>query len=192
MISWDKKIVRNNSLIYLLIFGFVTFISFLLTLNFEPENPKNTKQIELLKNYTPDFLHREIPLSFYTNRGFRDWYRYPLPYPYSINWVDTPNYGAEIIDERNIDDINFNEEGKIKINIKPIRLFSFNQKYLVAGVSSDDNYKKDSLTYIIFHFGSNKIEQFKNKIDLTKRTDELKFDRVDSMVSLEDYENKFH
>lgn len=50
--------------------------------------------IERLKGYVDPAARAAIPPDFYTEAGFRDWWRYPLVYPYSVTAIDTPEAGA--------------------------------------------------------------------------------------------------
>ncbi len=79
-------------------------------------------QVELLKSYVPAERLPTINPGYYTYFGFRDLWRFPLVYPYSIQTIDTVNYGrfldeSEVID---YDDINHQKSQKRALTPSPI------------------------------------------------------------------------
>lgn len=192
MIDWDNKKKRNNGCVYLIGIAFLSFIAFIVMFIIIPaENiERDTKQIEILKNLESDSIRDKVPSKFYSNGGFRDWYRYPLVYPYSINWADSPYSGGIVMDERNVKDINWSSEGSKQVLNRGIHFLSFDQNYLFAGYFENE-YNRDTLHYYILHFGNNKVEELKSELELRKRAKELNFEKVDSMISIDDYQNFF-
>ena len=49
--------------------------------------------IAKLKSYVPENVLKTVDAEFYTYAGFRDWWRFPLVYPYSICCIDTLDAG---------------------------------------------------------------------------------------------------
>lgn len=192
MIEWDNKRKRNNGCLYLIGIAFLSFITFIVVFIIIPtENiERDTKQIVILKKLESDSISGKVPPKFYSNRGFRDWYRYPLIYPYSINWADSPYSGGIVMDERNVKDINWSSEGSKQVLNRGIHFLSFDQNYLFAGYFENE-YNRDTLHYYILHFGNNKVEELKSERELRKRAKELNFEKVDSMISIDDYQKIF-
>ena len=142
-------------------------------------------QIDYLKSLTPDSLKDKIPTSYYHYFGFRDWYRYPLIYPYSLTSVDVVNY-ASLSDERNVVDISDSNDGEIGLGLNGITALSFDQRLLL--VKTEDFYHLDALpSYFLFHFDSQKIEQFDDLEGLIDRANQLKFNGSDTLMTMEDY-----
>lgn len=147
------------------------------------------RQIELLKSYVPDSLQNKVPSSFYTDFGFRDSYRLPIVYPYSINCVDILENG-QISDERNAIDITRNDDGVNQLQVYGITEFSFDKNLLVAKLSDEFEPTKDR-GYILFHFDNQKTEEFKTKSELMKRARQLGFSGEDKMMTLKEYNQLF-
>jgi len=47
-----------------------------------------------LMSYLDPAVRNRVPTNFYTQEGFRDWWRYPLVYPYSITAIDADDFGS--------------------------------------------------------------------------------------------------
>ena len=146
------------------------------------------RQIELLKSYAPDDLNRNIPPSFYTYLGFRDWYRFPLVYPYSLNCIDSPDYGY-ISDERNAIDITYSTEGAEQLEVSGITRFTFDKKLLLAELSSpsDDSEK----TYVLFRFSNHTTERFDSLDALMQKADEHGYTGSDTLITIREYNSQF-
>lgn len=192
MIDWDNKTKRNNGCLYLIGIAFSSFITFIVLFIIIPDEniERDTRQIMILKKLESDSIRGKVQEKFYLNAGFRDWYRYPLVYPYSVNWADSPYSGASVRDERRVKDINWSSEGSEQVFNRGIHFLSFDRNYLFASYFENE-YKRDTLHYYILHLGSNEVEELKSELELRKRADELNFEKVDSMISVEDYQKLF-
>lgn len=154
-----------------------------------PDSLSSENQINYLKSLTPNSLRDEIPDSYYYHFGFRDWYRYPLVYPYSLSSTDGVNY-ASLSDERNVIDISESNDGEIGLGINGITALSFDQRLLL--VKTEDFYSSNAIpSYSLFHFDSQEIEQFNDLKSLIKRANNLKFNGSDTLMSMEDYSHLF-
>jgi hypothetical protein len=60
-------------------------------------------QVELLKSYVPAETLPTVNPDYFTYFGFRDWWRWPLVYPYSIHAIDTVDHGR-LLDESEVTD----------------------------------------------------------------------------------------
>jgi hypothetical protein len=54
---------------------------------------RRADHIAMLKSYVPENVLKTVDPKFYTESGFRDWWRIPLVYPYSIHCIDTLDSG---------------------------------------------------------------------------------------------------
>ncbi|MFM7023594.1 MAG: hypothetical protein ACKOXB_11520 [Flavobacteriales bacterium] len=147
------------------------------------------KQIALLKSYEPDSFKNKVPNKFYTYFGIRDWFRFPLPYPYSIHCLDMRDYG-NLYDERDILDISKNSNEGVSIAISGIRNFTYDKNILV-GIIEEQYAEEKNKTYFIFHFASQQTEEFSSLEELKKRTKELKFDGPKKLLNLKEYDSLF-
>ena len=146
------------------------------------------RQIEILKSYVPDSLKDKVPTSFFTYFGFRDWYRLPIVYPYSINCADIIEYG-QINDELNAVDIT-SFHGVDQLQVCGITNFTFDKNLLLAEQSDKFEPSKER-GYVIFHFDTQKIEKFSSKIELMKRARQLGFTGQYNMMTLKEYSQLF-
>lgn len=138
-----------------------------------PDSANGSSQIESLKSLTPDSLKKEVPASFFTYFGFRDWYRFPLVYPYSINCVDILDYG-QLYNERLAANISESNEGVIQLQIFGIRAFTFDENLLLAKLMNQMEPSRPA-SYILFYFGTQKTETFNSEDQLFKRAREIGF-----------------
>lgn len=149
---------------------------------------KNNSQIELLKSYVPDSLKNKVPSTFYTHFGFRDSYRFPLVYPYSIHCVDIVDYG-QINDERDAVDITWSDDGVKQLQVYGITDFTFDQNLLLAKISSQS--ENTDKGYIILHFMTQETEQFDEEQELMRRAKELGFFGQDTLMTIKEYNRLF-
>lgn len=148
----------------------------------------SNSQIELLKSYELDSLPNKVPASFYTYFGFRDWYRYPLVYPYSMNCVDIRDFG-QIYDESSAADITQDDQGVIQLPVYGITKFAFDNHYLIAEISSQ--FEKEKSAYIIFEFKSQQAKEFKTYSDLVEKVKEIEFQGSHDLMTIKEYDALF-
>lgn len=153
------------------------------------QTPYKSSQIELLKSYTPDTLRSSVPETFYTYFGFRDWYRYPLVYPYSLNCIDEKNYGT-IVSESGVADIEYDGNGSRNTAVQGIVQFGFNQDYLVAKCVDHLSTKKDT-SYVVFEFKNENSAFYNNTDEFEQALYEINFTGGDSLISVPEYEELF-
>jgi len=151
------------------------------------DSSRHNSQIELLKSYEPGTLSNKIPTSFYSYFGFRDWYRYPLIYPYSINCIDVADFG-QIYDERNAVDITYDDKGVNQLQVYGITKFAFDKNYLIAKLSSQ--FDTEERGYVIFKFSSQEYEQFNNYSELMKKANEYGYEGSD-LITIKEYDKLF-
>ncbi len=149
----------------------------------------NNEYIALLKSYTPDSLKGKEPNGFYTYFGFRDWYRFPLVYPYSLNCIDGTEYG-HIYNEINAVDIEHNHDGVIQLYVNNITAFSLDRNILLAKTSSP-HYENDPPEYLVFYFATQKVENFDTQEALMKRANEMSYSGPDTLMTIDEYNALF-
>src|SRR5262245_52027323 len=54
---------------------------------------RRAEHIAKLKSHVPANVLKTVDPEFYTYSGFRDWWRFPLVYPYSVKCIDTLDSG---------------------------------------------------------------------------------------------------
>ena len=126
-----------------------------------------------------------IPKEYFTYAGFRDYYRMPLIYPYSMNAIDLPDYGF-ICNEEEIKYI-AKDVNKSKQVIHSIFSFSFNKDVLIAQTeTSTYNFK-----YQLLHFKTGEIEEFENDSIMKIKAYQYGIDTIKPMITVNEYYNKF-
>lgn len=122
------------------------------------EDLQRQRHIAKLKSYVPPDVLANVPETFYTYEGFRDWWRFPLVYPYDISMidsVDSPGWlrryaGGDIADDRSSENV-----------ISGITHLSFDGKYLLAHAEpSNDG------AWILFEFSTGTWKVFRTRGEL--------------------------
>ena len=143
-------------------------------------DPKTCDSIQhVIKEFS--FPEKDSTANYFYYFGFRDWYRWPLVYPYSLNSVDIKDNGF-ICDESKAKDITSSQDGIDQISLGDIKRFSFNKEILIA--ETGDEHPN---TYKLFNFKNKKISSFNSLKDL--QNESLKYGQLisDTLVTLEDY-----
>ncbi len=145
----------------------------------------NSENIKLLKSYLPNPGNE--PEEFYTYLGFKDYYRYPLRYPFSIHAM----YGhmeGELYNETNVSRFDENDNGEIYSGISGINKFAFDKSYvLIEQAVSSTRTDKIIYHYVLFNFDTEKKEEVSS---LTKLLDLAKtrgYSGPDTLMTLEQY-----
>lgn len=152
------------------------------------QQPYESAQIELLKSYSPEAIRKTIPESFYTHFGFRDWYRYPLVYPYSLNCVDIREYGV-IHNESNVKDIENNPNTARSTDVRGIIKFDFDDRYLVAQCLDQFSDSKDT-SYVVFEFETENSSTYNSLDEFEQAVYQVGFSS-DSLHTISEYEGLF-
>lgn len=177
-----KKI--NNILFLALCLNLTACNDLLKDLSEEPTeqaiDPKTCDSIQqVIKGFS--VKERDTTDNYFTYFGFRDWYRWPLVYPYSLNSVDIRDDGF-ICDESKAKDITSAQDGIDQISLGDIKRFNFNKEILIA--ETGDEHPN---TFKLFHFKTKKISSFKTLEDLQIASRQHGILISDSLLTLEDY-----
>jgi len=140
----------------------------------------NTPYMYTLKSMQP--TAKVIPDSYLSYAGFRDYYRMPLIYPYSLCTIDDMIYG-QINDESGIKYI-AKDANKSKQVVHGITSFTFDNKLLLAKTGA---LSLDEAIFILFHFESGKIEEFDTKEALIERASSFNFDTENRWITIKEY-----
>jgi hypothetical protein len=110
----------------------------------------------------------EIPESFFSYFGFRDYYRLPLTYPFSIHCIDELDNG-QLYNEKFVTEFDRNDNGETALNLSEIYAFLVDKNYLVAELKTARN------TFVIYYFSSDKQEVYQTKSQVLTRLKQLNF-----------------
>ncbi len=144
-------------------------------------------QITLLKSYLPSTIAGNEPEQFYTYLGFKDYYRYPLRYPYSIHCMYTKDNG-ELYNESNVGRFDENDNGEIYAGLSNINKIAFDKSYLlVEQAISSTRTDKIINHYILFSLDTEKKEETTSFTKLIQLAKEKGYTGPDTLMTLERY-----
>jgi len=145
-----------------------------------PEN-LNSQHISLLEDCVTNETE-EIPSDFYTYTGFRDWWRWPLVYPYSIYSIDTKYSKGILYDESAQESIKDpNNSGYSFSKLSAIEEFSFDCNFLLV---------KNESKYYLFSFNTQEIEISQDEKGLFNKAKQAGYSGEKELMDLEEYNNK--
>lgn len=147
----------------------------------------NSQHIKLLKSYLDPSIVNNEPEEFYTYLGFKDYYRYPLRYPYSIhsNFEQT---NGELYNEVNVSRFDENDNGEVYLGIEHIHKIAFDKNYLLIEQEITSS-RTDKLKYhyILFDMNSEKKEELPSEQKLFDTAKQKGYTGSDSLMTLEQY-----
>lgn len=151
----------------------------------------NSSHIKLLKNYLPSNVLNNEPEQFYTYLGFKDYYRLPLRYPYSIHCLGSRENG-ELYNEVNVSRFDENDNGELYVGINNINKIAFDKNYLlieqeITSTRTDKMIKR----YILFALETEKQQEAKSLQNLIQIAKEKGYAGADTLLTLEQYHNLF-
>ncbi len=151
-------------------------------------NNDTTDYVRTLKTYEPEKYKGRVPDGYYTYFGFRDWWRFPVVYPYSLTCIDVMDKGMLTNDSART---NF-EEGNPSLGATPdFTRFTFDANYFAAELYESAGEKTQSASFFILEFKSGKITNYKDAQSLNKKMEELNFKGDKIMTTIRKYSERF-
>jgi len=157
--------------------------------NYNFADSLKSEQIKYLKLSEPAKYKGTVPDQFYNYLGFKDYYRLPLIYPFSLHCTDVLDNGS-LFDEADVLKFNENDNGERECNITNITTFTFDKNILLAKQSYNDKLQ-ESNTYLIYHFSTGKSENLKTFDELVSRAKTLGYSRPVKLYSCDRYYKLF-
>lgn len=114
--------------------------------------------IDTLKGYVSEGV--SVPESFYTYLGFRDYYRLPVAYPFSIHCIDELKNG-QLFNEKFVSEFDRNDNGEIALPLTNIQSFVGDASFLLA-----ETYTGKSRVFILYHLTTDQKQEFSTKAEL--------------------------
>jgi len=150
-----------------------------------------SSQINLLKSYLPEQVSGSEPEQFYTYLGFRDYYRYPLRYPYSIHCIDLQENG-ELYNEANVSRFDENDNGEVYAGISNINKIAFDKTYLLLEQSITST-RTDKIInrYVLYNLDTEKKEETTSLTKLLQLAKEKGYKGSDTLMTLREYGRLF-
>ncbi len=153
-------------------------------------SPTST-QVKVLKSYLSANILNNEPEEFYTYSGFKDYYRYPLRYPFSIHCMETKDSG-ELYNEVNVNRFDENDNGEVFTGISNISKIAFDKNYLlIEELVSSTRTDKTINHYFLFNFETEKKEEATSLSKLLQLAKEKGYTGPDSLMTLEQYHQLF-
>lgn len=152
------------------------------------------KHIEKLRSYVAPDVLRTVPDEFYSHPGFRDWYRFPLVYPYSVHTIDDlqRGYVCRHSTGQRIDD---GEEEQLQI--EDLTHLAFDGRLVVARVDPnpsppfrDAGDTLQPVCWIVLKFETGAIEKFASEADAVTSAKEQGFTGSRKLEPLETHFNR--
>jgi hypothetical protein len=112
----------------------------------------------------PENAKGKISSAFYHYLGFRDYYRLPLVYPYSIHCMETPSKG-DLYNEKNVLKFDENDNGEEDCRLYSIVEFAFNSKMLLARAETEEKKVKKE-KFALYDFETGKKMEFEKKDEM--------------------------
>ncbi len=146
-----------------------------------------TNFLEIIKSYEPQRYRGYVPKEFYTNRGFFDWRRFPLVYPFSVGCIDVIDYGTIYSDE---DKTDFEKGGSMTPLTDYFNKFIFDKSYFIAEKCKSP-FDHDSVVvinqYFIFSFTNRTSKSINGLENLRKKLKEISFSGDTSFMTIKEY-----
>ena len=123
-----------------------------------------SKQVSVLLELEPEEYKNKVVSQFYSYLGFRDYFRLPLRYPYSLHCMDSLG-NAELFNEENVMQFDTNGNGETSCDLSNINTFTFNKNILI-GTKTKKEREKQSLIYFGYDLNKKEIKEFKTEKEL--------------------------
>lgn len=159
------------------------------TYNLNEDSVLKSEQVEILMQMEADHYKNNVPSRFYTYLGFRDYYRLPLRYPFSLHCIDSLG-NAELFNEANVKQFDVNDNGELACNVLNIEKFVFNKDVLMGTQRISEN-GKTRTQFFSFDFETQKMTSFKTEKELMDHAKTKGFKEGFSLTTCKDYYERF-
>jgi hypothetical protein len=151
----------------------------------------SSSQITLLKSYLSENVRGNEPEEFYTYLGFKDYYRYPLRYPFSIHCMYSKDNG-ELFNEANVGRFDENDNGEIYSGISNIHKIAFDKSFLlIEQAVTSTRTDKIIYHYILYNLNTEKKEEASSLTKLIQLAKEKGYSGADTLMTMEQYSRLF-
>lgn len=159
-----------------------------LSVSAEPDLSSN-EHVKLLKSYSVNVSN--VPDQFYNYLGFETYYRFPLPYPYSIHCNLFKDAG-ELYNEVNVKRFDKNDNGEKHLSIDHIDRIAFDENYLLVDQKIKSTRSADFIHhYILFDLKTEKTEEANSEKELSSLAKSKGYNGKNTLMSIQAYANLF-
>lgn len=157
--------------------------------HYNEDSITQSKQIIFLKEIELPADKGKVLEQFYTYMGFRDYYRLPLRYPYSLHCVDSLGL-CELYNEADVIRFDVSDNGEVFTNLYGIDEFAFNPNCLL-GIWVENKNKMLVKHFFAYEFDDKKLIEFKTKKELLFFAKEKGFDENFKFYTSKSYYESF-
>lgn len=147
-----------------------------------------SQSVAYLITLEPDSMKGRVPEQFYSYLGFRDYYRLPLVWPYSLHCMDSLG-DAVLYDEALVQQFDVNDNGERSCNVHGIMDFEFTKHCLIGKKVIIEN--KPKAVYFAFDFKTREEKEFKSYKELMNYANLKGFNANTELKSCKEYYNEF-
>jgi hypothetical protein len=147
-----------------------------------------SKSVTYLISLEPDSMKGKVPSQFYSYLGFRDYYRLPLVWPYSLHCTDSLG-DATLYDETNVQQFDVNDNGERSCDIHGIMEFEFTKDHLIGRKVWIE--QKPMALYFAYDLRTRTEKEFKTYRELMSFASAHGFDANTELKSCRVYYNEF-
>jgi uncharacterized membrane protein len=146
--------------------------------------------VKELKKFEHVKYKNQIPDDYYTYYGFRDYWRFPTVFPYSIICIDVLDYGHLYNDTETKD---FKQGGSFSVQSDYFDEFTFDKNVIICK-KCKTRFDADSVNvtgYFILEFSTGKTIQSTSLSETYKKAKQLNYSGDTSFTSIKNYASKF-
>ena len=145
--------------------------------------------IKQLKAFEEKNNSEKAPDQFYVYLGFRDYYRMPITYPFSLHCIDVLET-ASLFNEKYVVDYNTSDNGEIDSHLNDITAFAFDANGLIG---KQKNYDDKKEKFMIYDFSNDKSSQFNSEKEAFKAAKkQFDYAGADTLISVINYHRLFN
>jgi hypothetical protein len=147
-----------------------------------------SQSVAYLISLEPDSMKGRVPSQFYSYLGFRDYYRLPLVWPFSLHCTDSLG-DATLYDESYVQQFDVNDNGERSCDIHGIMDFEFTQDHLIGKKVRIE--EKPKANYFAYDLKKRTQKEFNSYRELMNFASANGFDPNTHLKSCRVYYNEF-
>jgi hypothetical protein len=155
-----------------------------------PEAPN--PHIEMLKSWVPPATLKDVPRDFWTYDGFRDWWRFPLAYPYQMTSIDSLDYAGTLGRFNGKAAVSASNESNDQL-IPHLTHIAFDRNVLIGRISAGtslDTPTAPAKCWVVFEFATGKSEEFASEAAAVAAAKDCGFSGDAELLSIKDQYSK--
>lgn len=147
-----------------------------------------SRSVAYLISLEPDSMKGRVPEQFYSYLGFRDYFRLPLAWPYSLHCMDSLG-DAMLYEESNVQQFDVNDNGERSCNVHGIMDFEFTKDHLIGRKVIIEEKPKN--IFFAYDLKNRTEKEFKSFVELMNYASTKGFDTKTQLKSCKEYYKEF-